>query len=167
MTADRARILVVDDSRTALLLLERMLHHGGYQDVTTTSDSTEVMTLVERLRPDVLLTDLTMPPPGGLELIAAVRRLAADERPAVLVLSGDTWPGTEEKVLAAGARGVLVKPFDVSELLARCRLSSKRSACSVRSCRRGLCLGRDRGRLGGSRRAGSQCRAASRRRLGV
>lgn len=119
MTAAGARILLVDDSSTALLLLERMLHHGGYQDVISTTDSTEVMTLVERLRPDVLLTDLTMPPPGGLELIAAVRTLSPDERPAVLVLSGDTRPGTEAAVLAAGAQGLLTKPVGVAELLAR------------------------------------------------
>lgn len=119
MTAAGARILLVDDSRTALLLLERMLHHGGYQDLISTTDSTEVMTLVKRLRPDVLLTDLTMPPPGGLELIAAVRTLSPDERPAVLVLSGDTRPGTEAAVLAAGAQGLLTKPVGVAELLAR------------------------------------------------
>lgn len=117
MTVAAGRILVVDDSEIALLLLQQMLHHGGYADVTTTTDSTQVMTLVERLRPDVLLTDLTMPPPEGLELLAAVQRLPADERPAVLVISGDTRPETADKVWAAGAQGVLTKPFDVAELL--------------------------------------------------
>lgn len=113
-----ARILVVDDS-LAVTLLVRVLEHGGYRDVTGTTDSTEIVALVDRLSPDLLVTHLTMPPPGGMELIVALSRRTAQERPAILVLSGDTRPETQQRVLPAGAQAVITKPFELAELLAR------------------------------------------------
>lgn len=115
-----ARILAVDDSPTSLALLERILRRGGYADVTVTSDSREVPALVASLDPDLLLTDLNMPPPGGFELIEALRRHAPD-RPSILVLSGSSAGEIQQRAVAAGAQGLLGKPFRAAELLERVR----------------------------------------------
>jgi CheY-like chemotaxis protein len=62
------RILVVDDEPANTRLLESLLGRWGYA-VTTTNDSDEALGLVVRTDPDLVLLDLTMPPPDGFELL--------------------------------------------------------------------------------------------------
>jgi len=64
-----ARILVVDDQESNVLLLERLLERWGYSDVTSTTNSRDVPDLYAQTDPDLLLLDLQMPAPDGLELL--------------------------------------------------------------------------------------------------
>jgi DNA-binding NarL/FixJ family response regulator len=75
----------------------------------------EAMELIERLQPDLLLTDLSLPGKGGLELIKDVRALYP--KIVVLVVSMYDEPIFTERALLAGARGYLVKTKGAEELL--------------------------------------------------
>ena len=68
-----ARILVVDDERVNVVLLERILEQDGYTNVRSTTRSDEAVALYDEFEPDLVLLDLHMP---GLDGFAVMERLA-------------------------------------------------------------------------------------------
>jgi putative two-component system response regulator len=116
----KARILVVDDEPANVLLIERLLERWGYESITSTTDSTQVLPLVEQERPHLLLLDLSMPPPDGFEVMKQLaERYAAGQRFPVLVLTADASAATRERALSSGANDFLTKPFDRTEVRLR------------------------------------------------
>ena len=115
-----ARILVVDDEEPNLVLLERMLGRAGYERVVTTNDPTDVVEVVRRYRPDIILLDLHMPHLDGFEVMEALGSIGdRSSLPPVLVLTADGTREVRHRALAAGARDFLTKPLDMKEVLLR------------------------------------------------
>jgi putative two-component system response regulator len=115
-----ARILVVDDEPANVLLIERLLERWGYERVTSTTDSTQVISLAEQERPHLLLLDLSMPTPDGFEVMKLLaERYAGGNRFPVLVLTADASASTRERALSSGASDFLTKPFDRTEVRLR------------------------------------------------
>jgi putative two-component system response regulator len=113
-------ILAVDDERSNLLLLERVLEREGYTRVTAATDPVAALELFEELEPELVLLDLHMPGMDGFEVM---RRLGGDDGPGVpvLVLTADATDDTKRRALRAGARDFLTKPIDQVELCIRVR----------------------------------------------
>jgi signal transduction histidine kinase len=106
-------VLVVDDQSSVREFLHDVLARAGYR-ATLVGDGEEALTLAQQDPPQVVLTDLSMRPLGGLELIAALRRAAPSAVCVVL-----TGYGTVEKaveLMRAGAFNVLTKPCSVGEI---------------------------------------------------
>jgi putative two-component system response regulator len=117
-----ARILVVDDEKANLLLIERILERAGYHDVRSTSDPEAVLGLIEEFRPDLLLLDLKMPRLDGLQILERVRavdQVSPSPSLPVLVLTADATREGKQRALESGARDFLTKPIDVEEVLLR------------------------------------------------
>jgi putative two-component system response regulator len=115
-----ARILMVDDERANILLLERILEKAGYRNVRSTTDPEAVPGLVAEFRPDLLLLDLKMPRLDGFEILDLLADGASsDPDLPVLVLTADATRETRRRALEAGARDFLTKPLDVDEVLLR------------------------------------------------
>lgn len=116
----KRRILLVDDHpfmRAGLAqLIDRQpdLIVGG-----EAGNPTEAFQALAKIRPDLVLTDLTMPGRSGLEFIKDL--LAADERLAVLVISMHDEVVYAERALRAGARGYIMKEAGGENLLAAIR----------------------------------------------
>jgi len=86
-------ILIVDDEETNVILLQRMLSRAGYKRLTSTTDSRDVMRLVEDSKPDLILLDLMMPHIDGYEILAQLAtRATSDAYLPVLVLTADVSP---------------------------------------------------------------------------
>jgi putative two-component system response regulator len=118
-----ARILIVDDQLANVVLLERMLEQWGYQQVTGTTQSSDVPNLCAELNPDLLLLDLQMPKPDGFELMESLApRIASAPRMPVLVLTADATTATRQSALSVGASDFLSKPLDPIEV--RLRISN-------------------------------------------
>ncbi len=103
------RVLVVDDEPDLRFVLIRWFDRAGH-DVSEAGDGTAALELVQRWRPDLVVTDLMMPVMDGFELI---RRLRADPVTAgipIIVLSGH-WE------VASGADAALAKPARQDELM--------------------------------------------------
>jgi DNA-binding response OmpR family regulator len=119
MSAERARILVVDDVPENVRLLEAVLEVQGY-DVVAATDGQAALELAVSADPDLVLLDVMMPPPDGLEVC---KRLREHEDTAVLPVIMLTASVGSEKLTAieAGADDFIPKPFNRDELLTRIR----------------------------------------------
>src|SRR5438876_3571753 len=101
------RILLVDDHPLTRSALAGLLVQHGFDVVGEASDGEEAIDSAERLRPDIVLLDLSMPGVDGLTALPRLREAAPDCEVVVLTASG-----TEENLLGAirgGAAGYLLK----------------------------------------------------------
>jgi putative two-component system response regulator len=115
-----ARILIVDDQPANIRLLERMLQHRGFSDLSSTTDATGLLDLYDELDPDLILLDLHMPGMDGFQALAEIRaRAAPDSYLPVLVLTADITEEAKQRALSLGAKDFLSKPFDLTEALLR------------------------------------------------
>ncbi|NHZ34558.1 EAL domain-containing protein [Massilia rubra] len=112
-----ARILVVDDHRANLELLEVLLGSAGYTSVTTCSDARAVCALHQAHDYDLIILDLNMPMMSGFEVLARLKLIDSDGYLPVLVLSCES--DYKLAALQAGARDFICKPFNHPELLTR------------------------------------------------
>jgi len=109
--AHGARVLVVDDEPLVRDVVCRMLQDVGY-DARSAADGPTALAMLAADPVDAVVLDLSMPGMSGLEVLAAIRA----DRPAlpVIVVSGQG----ADRGTAAGASGVLSKPFHFDELVA-------------------------------------------------
>ena len=121
-TAPRpARILLVDDEPINIKAVRKYLVTAGYLDCQSTSDPGDVLPMMIRNEPDLVLLDIIMPGFNGLDLLAAIR----DDQelahiPVVMLTAVEDRP-TKHKALSLGATDFLAKPVDPSELISRVR----------------------------------------------
>jgi two-component system, OmpR family, KDP operon response regulator KdpE len=119
----RAKILLVDDEPQIARVLRRGLAAQGY-DVLTASDGEEALLLFKEWQPHLVITDLSMPNLGGLELC---RRIRAVSGVPIIVLSVKGEERTKVEALDAGADDYVTKPFGMDELSARVRAALRRA----------------------------------------
>lgn len=113
-------LLIVDDERANVDLLEALLESDGYQRIIGTCDPRDVPALVAEHAPDLVLLDLHMPHRHGLDVLAdLVNATPAGEYRPVLVLTADATVEARDRALELGARDFLTKPFDAIEVLLR------------------------------------------------
>ncbi|HEX6159612.1 MAG TPA: response regulator [Thermoanaerobaculia bacterium] len=111
------RILIVDDLKSNLRLLEQTLRRAAYVEVMSTLDPCEVAALHLQHRYDLILLDLQMPEMNGFEVMAKLREVRAENPVAILVLSAD--PAQKRAALDAGADSFMGKPFRLPEVVER------------------------------------------------
>jgi PAS domain S-box-containing protein len=111
------KLLVVDDQRASVLLLERMLRGAGYTSVSSTQDPHEVCELHQKNSYDLILLDLQMPGMDGFQVMDALKDVETEDYLSVLVLTSE--PGHKLRALKAGAKDFVNKPFDQVEVLTR------------------------------------------------
>ena len=116
-----ARILIVDDNPTNVLLLERMLGQAGYARVISTTDPTTVSALYAAERFDLILLDLMMPEMDGFQVMEQLRESADDDYLPVLVLTARIDGDARMRALDLGAKDFITKPFQNAEVLLRIR----------------------------------------------
>lgn len=122
MTEHR-RILVVDDEAQITRVLRTSLSSQGY-DIRVANDGVTALEIMKDWRPDLVITDLSMPNMDGLELC---RRLRARSDVPIVVLSVRGEEKTKVQALDAGADDYVTKPFGIEELLARVRANLRRA----------------------------------------
>jgi two-component system KDP operon response regulator KdpE len=122
--ANGARILVVDDESQITRVLRTALAGHGYV-VRTAGDGDEALEVMREWSPDLVITDLSMPNMGGLELC---RRIRSKSAIPIIVLSvrGEEKPKVE--ALDSGADDYVTKPFNINELVARVRAGLRRAS---------------------------------------
>ncbi len=123
MTSARSKILVVDDESQITRVLRTTLSSNGY-DVRTAADGPSALDVMGDWKPDLVITDLSMPEMNGIELCGEIRKRS--EIP-IIVLSVKGEERTKIEALDSGADDYVVKPFSSGELLARIRANLRRA----------------------------------------
>ncbi len=110
-----AKILIVDDAAFMRMMVKDALSKGGYTDVTEASDGAMAVEEYEKINPDLVIMDITMPNMDGLQALKAIKGKHPD---ATVVMCSAM--GQESMVIDAiksGAKDFIVKPFKAERIL--------------------------------------------------
>jgi len=124
------KVLVVEDDPTLRLGLTKTLRSAGYAVLTAATGPEGIAAAIDH-RPDAILLDVMLPGKNGFEVCEAIRRHDADVPVIMLTAKGEE----EDRVrgLRLGADDYVVKPFGVSELLARVDAALRRRRIAARA----------------------------------
>jgi CheY-like chemotaxis protein/phosphoribosyl 1,2-cyclic phosphodiesterase len=114
------KILVVDDDDVVRQIAVRALEMGGYI-VHEASGGDEAIRQLQETSLDLILLDVIMPPPDGLEVLKAIRSSPQTANLPVMLFTAHAEESSALDGFAAGATDYLAKPFTVPQLLARVR----------------------------------------------
>jgi EAL domain-containing protein (putative c-di-GMP-specific phosphodiesterase class I) len=137
-----ARVLIVDDSAALGESLAEILRLRGFE-ATVCSSGSEALTVLDGVRFDVILSDVSMPGMDGLELLGEIRKRDLDV-PVVLV-TGQPSVETAVRAVAHGAHRYLTKPISPPALIE----TARRAAQVCRIARERRAAGEELGELGG------------------
>ena len=119
MSNNKYKILVVEDDRNILSMIQTVLDTNGYQVLTAQRCQQGILMLSSHV-PDLVVLDLGLPDMDGEEFIRIARR---SSRIPIIVLSARTEERDKVSALDLGANDYITKPFGTAELLARVRAS--------------------------------------------
>ncbi|WP_071515146.1 response regulator [Geitlerinema sp. PCC 9228] len=128
-------ILIVDDNREQLVLLEQLLHPWGFR-TRTLQDSTHFWPTLQQIQPDLLILDVEMPKYSGIELCQVLRNDPQWRELPVLFLTVHKDTQTVTNIFAAGGDDYIGKPLIGPELVTRVfnRLERRRLLRNLADC---------------------------------
>ncbi|MDL2284362.1 diguanylate cyclase [Oxalobacter sp. OttesenSCG-928-P03] len=112
-------ILVVDDEKTNLMVLHKILY-PEYNILTATSGEEALSRAIEH-RPDLILLDIILPDINGFDVLLQLKQLSETRNIPVIIVSGLTSEGAEERGFFFGAVDYITKPFKNTIVKARVR----------------------------------------------
>ena len=121
---EKNSILVIDDDRNILAIIEMYLRKAGYE-VTCVERGDEALQAFRRVQPALVVLDVMLPGMDGWEVLEKLRQ-ESDVPVIMLTAKGDTLDRIQG--LDLGADDYIVKPFDAKELLARIKAVLRRSS---------------------------------------
>ncbi|WP_100641849.1 response regulator [Alteromonas facilis] len=105
------KVLIAEDDSDLLAVLELMLEEDF--DLALVDDGEKAIAAIEQNHFHFILVDIHLPKKSGLDICAYVQTLPANDRPSILVLSGDQSDETIKKAYSLGAGDYIGKPFNV------------------------------------------------------
>ena len=111
-TAPRHRLLIVDDDESTRLLLARLLSKDMKVEAQLVGTCEQALRLAKNFAYDAILLDLQMPGIGGFEVLRDIRAGSANMTTPVLIVSVLADQDSNERCIALGADGYLVKPVE-------------------------------------------------------
>src|SRR5436190_20313276 len=104
----RMKILIIDDERTNVVMLEHLLKTRGYARVVGLTDSAMASETCAAFEPDLILLDLIMPDPDGFAILEMLRSADGPESfLPIIVLTADVTEEANGRALEAGGTDVL------------------------------------------------------------
>lgn len=112
----RIRVVVADDSATALASICQFLEFEGIFEITGTArDGRQLVAEAQRLVPDLVLSDLSMPEMSGLEAAKELRRILPELR--ILIVTQLSGLSLRDECLRSGADGLVEKSLMPEKLI--------------------------------------------------
>jgi CheY-like chemotaxis protein len=116
----RKKILLVDDSRTALLMTQMLLDKGTF-DFVTASDGAEALAKARQEMPDIIVMDVVMPNMNGFEACRALREDAATKGIPIIMVTTRAEEKNVELGYESGCNDYVLKPVNGLELMEKIR----------------------------------------------
>jgi DNA-binding response OmpR family regulator len=123
MSKDQSTILIVEDNRDLLNLLEINLSDQGYV-IHTSENGEDALEKYKNISPDLLILDVMLPRIDGLEVCKRIRK--HDRSLPILMLTAKSEELDKVLGLELGADDYMTKPFSIRELLARIKAIFRR-----------------------------------------
>ena len=114
-------VLVVDDSRTQLYAMEKMLHSVGMNTITAENGKQAILMARHRM-PDIILMDIVMPEINGFQATRYLSRQPDTQHIPIIIVSGSNQESDKAWGLKLGARDFMQKPVDKELLMTKIRL---------------------------------------------
>jgi len=111
-------LLYVEDDLVNFTLVERILEYRPDVKLMHASYGRLGVELAETCRPKLVLLDLNLPDMHGSDVLKALQQNPATAEIPVVILSANATPSQIERLLTAGAKNYLTKPFDIDPFLA-------------------------------------------------
>ena len=115
--AGHVRVLCVEDSEANFQLIENILSDRPGTDLTWANSGKKGVELAYATGPGLVLLDLDLPDMHGSEVMRQLRAQQETAQTPVIVISADATPSQIERMLAAGARDYITKPFEIRRFL--------------------------------------------------
>ena len=116
------KILVVDDERPARVGMRKVLQRTGFK-VVEAADGKDALQAVGREHPDIVLLDVNIPPPDGMEVL---KRLAGEPgAPLVIMITAYGSERLAAEAIKQGAYDYIPKPYELDELRAAARRAAE------------------------------------------
>lgn len=115
-------VLIVDDNELIRLTLRAMLRAAGFEVLGEARNGESALAMVEHHQPDIVCLDVNMPGMSGLDVLSDVRKNYPSIK--VVMVTGTVDRDSVKAMIAAGAAGIIVKPFNaarITETLQRLR----------------------------------------------
>jgi DNA-binding response OmpR family regulator len=110
--APRHRLLIVDDEESMRLLIARLLTKGMKVEAQLAGTCEQALRLARNYAYDAILLDLQMPGIGGFEVLKEMRAGSVNMTTPIMIISVLEDLETNDRCIAAGADGFLVKPVE-------------------------------------------------------
>lgn len=122
MSLQTVKILIADDNKDFCNILGEYLNsQPDFEVVGLAKDGLEVIDLVEKKLPDIIILDIIMPHLDGLGVLEKLNSMHLDKFPKVIVLSAVGQDKITQRALTLGAEYYVVKPFDMDVFAKRIR----------------------------------------------
>lgn len=126
MSADTPLVLLVEDEPAQREILRYNLRSEGYE-VAVAKTGDDALLLAEEIGPDLVLLDWMLPGVSGIEVLRRLKKHQQHSEIPVIMLSARTEELDRVRGLETGADDYMVKPYSVSELMARIRTQLRRT----------------------------------------
>lgn len=120
----KLRILLVDDDRAIQLLVRRILEKAGHT-VVTAANGVEGLSLVDKFKPQLIMTDWIMPEMDGIEFCKALRQNIAWRNIYVFIMTAHEGMDRLVEAFGAGVNDYMTKPISPKVLIARLRAAQR------------------------------------------
>jgi len=109
-------VMVVDDSKVVLRIVEKGLAEAGFR-VITSENAKKALKLLDTIQPDLILTDIEMPDISGFEFCKTVHKNPELSMVPIVAMSTKTDRGYMKRMVQNGASAYICKPFNIDELV--------------------------------------------------
>ena len=109
------RVLIVEDSDSTRKALKTVMKFHECEVVGEAEDGKKAVSQYKKLSPDIVLMDIAMPKMHGIDAIKEILKI--DPKARIIGITALYSPEKKKEVLEAGAKELIVKPFDVPDLI--------------------------------------------------
>jgi two-component system, chemotaxis family, chemotaxis protein CheY len=108
-------VLIVDDAAFMRMMIKDILSKNGYQVVGEAQTGKEAVELFQKLKPDLVTMDITMPEMNGIDAVKAIKKIEPSAR--IVMCSAMGQQAMVIDAIQAGARDFIVKPFQPNRVI--------------------------------------------------